>query len=121
MDINNIINGENFFNKTYEDLNRYIVGEIAYRLEKWDDLIFQNYQKYDKFKHYRLKEIRTKTLITLKSKITFRRRRYYKINPITGKEKYIFILDKFLGIKKWQRLGNDVKERILLFLSDDKK
>ncbi|PQP79266.1 hypothetical protein C6B38_01840 [Spiroplasma sp. ChiS] len=32
MDINNIINGENFFNKTYEDLNRYAVGEIAYRL-----------------------------------------------------------------------------------------
>ncbi|APE75407.1 UPF0236 family transposase-like protein [Spiroplasma citri] len=121
MDINNIINGENFFNKTYEDLNRYVVGEIAYRLEKWDDLIFQNYQKYDKFKHYRVKEIRTKTLITLKGKITFRRLRYYKINPITGKEEYIFILDEVLGIKKWQRLGNDVKERILLLLSDDKK
>ncbi|WFH00515.1 UPF0236 family protein [Spiroplasma citri] len=121
MDINNIINGENFFNKTYEDLNRYAVGEIAYRLENIDDFIFQNYKNDDKFKHYRVKEIRTKTLITLKGKITFRRRRYYKINPITEKEEYIFVLDKFLGIKKWQRLGNDVKERILLFLSDDKK
>nr|CAL00055.1 conserved hypothetical upf0236 protein [Spiroplasma citri] len=121
MDINNIINGDNFFNKTYEDLSRYVVGEIASRLENLDDLIFQNYQKYDKFKHYRVKEIRTKTLITLKGKITFRRRRYYKINPITGKEEYIFILDEVLKIKKWQRLGNDVKERILLFLSDDKK
>ncbi|APE74112.1 Mbov_0401 family ICE element transposase-like protein [Spiroplasma citri] len=121
MNINNIINGENFFNKTYEDLNRYAVGEIAYRLENIDDFIFQNYKNDDKFKHYRVKEIRTKTLITLKGKITFRRRRYYKINPITEKEEYIFILDKFLGIKKWQRLGNDVKERILLFLSDDKK
>ncbi|AXF95510.1 hypothetical protein [Spiroplasma phoeniceum] len=60
--INNIINGENFFNKTYEDLSRYVVGEIAYRLEKLDDLIFQNYQKYDKFKHYRVKEIRTKNI-----------------------------------------------------------
>ncbi|WP_281042133.1 hypothetical protein [Spiroplasma citri] len=52
MDINNIINGDNFFNKTYEDLNRYAVGEIAYRLEKWDDLIFQNYQEdeiYNRF------------------------------------------------------------------------
>ncbi|WP_272951843.1 hypothetical protein [Spiroplasma citri] len=41
-------------------MNRYVVGEISYRLEKWDDLIFQNFQKYDKFKHYRVKEIRTK-------------------------------------------------------------
>ncbi|WFG97682.1 hypothetical protein M1770_06380 [Spiroplasma citri] len=56
MDINNIINGDNFFNKTYEDLNRYAVGEIAYRLEKYDDLIFQNYKNDDKFKHYRVKD-----------------------------------------------------------------
>ncbi|PQP78538.1 hypothetical protein C6B38_05310, partial [Spiroplasma sp. ChiS] len=85
--------GDNFFNKTYEDLNRYAVGEIAYRLENIDDLIFQNYKNDDKFKHYRVKDNIKRTLITLKGKITFNRRRYtfnrrryYKINPITEKE-----------------------------------
>ncbi|WFH00047.1 UPF0236 family protein [Spiroplasma citri] len=121
MDINNIINGKNFFNEIYNDLEKYAIREIAYRLEKWDDFIFQNYQEDDNFKDFRVKEIRTKTLITLKEKIKFKRRRYCWTNPKTGKTEYVFILDIILGIKKWQRMGNDVKERILSFLSKDKK
>ncbi|MFX4057868.1 MAG: UPF0236 family transposase-like protein [Spiroplasma sp. hy2] len=73
------------------------------------------------FKDYKVKEIKPRTLTILNGKITFKRRKYYKINPETGKEEYIFLLDKLLGIKKWQRIDNSVKEKILSFITENKR
>ncbi|WP_374696044.1 hypothetical protein [Spiroplasma endosymbiont of Polydrusus formosus] len=45
---------------------------------------------------------------------------YYKINQETGKEECVFILDLIVGIEKWKRVTNDVKEKILLFITEKK-
>ncbi len=96
---------------------------IQQNLENSDEWIFKNYkidETLKEFKDYKVKDKIERTLIILNGKITFKRRRYYKINSETGKEEYIFLLDKLLGIEKWQRVTNDVKRKILSFIGNKK-
>ncbi len=97
---------------------------IQQNLEDYDKWIFKNYkidETLKEFKDYKVKELKPRTLTILNGKITFKRRKYYKINPQTGKEEYIFSLDKILGIEKWQRIDNTVKEKILSFIIEKKR
>ncbi|WP_400248812.1 UPF0236 family transposase-like protein, partial [Spiroplasma sp. ald] len=97
---------------------------IQQNLENCDEWIFKNYkidETLKKFKDYKVKDKIERTLVILNWKITFKRRRYYKINSETGKEEYIFPLDKILGIEKWQRIDNTVKEKILSFITENKR
>ncbi|WP_338955562.1 UPF0236 family transposase-like protein [Spiroplasma endosymbiont of Polydrusus cervinus] len=116
FDKNYIKNSINFLDKQSNEI-------IQQNLEYYDELILKNYKTHEslkEFKEYKVKEFKTRTLTILKGKITFKRRKYYKINPETGKEEYIFPLDKLLGIEKWQRIDNTVKEKILSFIGNKK-
>ncbi len=96
---------------------------IQQNLEDYDKWIFKNYkidETLKEFKDYKVKELKPRTLTILNGKITFKRRKYYKINPQTGKEEYISPLYKLLGIEKWQRIDNSVKEKILSFIGKKK-
>lgn len=113
----------NFFNNFNNLLYIQSIEIIQQNLENSDEWIFKNYKTDEtlkEFKDYKVKEIKPRTLTILNGKITFKRRRYYKINPETGKEKYIFPLDKLLGIKKWQRIDNCVVKKILSFIGNKK-
>ncbi len=120
-----MINVDNNFFKNFINL-LYIqsIEIIQQSLEDYDEWIFKNY-KIDKnlkeFKDYKVKDKIERTLIILNGKITFKRRRFYKINPKTGKEEYIFPLDKLLVIEKWQRIDNSVKEKISSFITENKR
>ncbi len=114
---------ENFFNNFNILLDKQSIEIIQQSLEDCDEWIFKNYkinETLKEFKDYKVKEIKPRTLTILNGKITFKRRKYYKINPETGKEEYIFPLDKLLGIEKWQRIDNSVKEKILSFIGKKK-
>ncbi|RUO85763.1 Mbov_0401 family ICE element transposase-like protein, partial [Spiroplasma endosymbiont of Megaselia nigra] len=120
-----MINIDNNFFKNFNNL-LYIqsIEIIQQNLEDCDEWIFKNYkidETLKEFKDYKVKEIKPRTLTILNGKITFKRRKYYKINPETGKEEYIFPLDKLLGIEKWQRIDNSVKEKILSFITENKR
>ncbi len=94
---------ENFFNNFNILLDKQSIEIIQQSLEDCDEWIFKNYkidETLKEFKDYKVKEIKPRTLTILNGKITFKRRKYYKINPETGKEEYIFPLDKLLGIEK---------------------
>ncbi|MBW3059034.1 MAG: hypothetical protein CXB60_08295 [Spiroplasma poulsonii] len=113
----------NFFNNFNILLDKQSIEIIEQNLENYDEWIFKNYkidETLKKFKDYKVKEIKPRILTILNGKITFKRRKYYKINPETGKEEYIFPLDKLLGIKKWQRIENTVKGKILSFIGKKK-
>ncbi|UNF62119.1 Mbov_0401 family ICE element transposase-like protein [Spiroplasma poulsonii] len=114
----------NFFKNFINLLYIQSIEIIQQSSEDYDKWIFKNY-KIDKtlkeFKDYKVKDKIERTLVILNGKITFKRRRYYKINPETGKEEYIFPLDKLLGIEKWQRIDNSVKEKILSFIIEKKR
>ncbi len=118
-----ISNNNNFFNKINIFLDKQSIEIIQQSLEYYDEWIFKN-KNIDKtlkeFKDYKVKETKPRTLTILNGKITFKRRKYYKIKPETGKEEYIFPLDKLLGIEKWQRIDNTVKEKILSFITEKK-
>ncbi|WP_338954724.1 UPF0236 family transposase-like protein [Spiroplasma endosymbiont of Polydrusus cervinus] len=114
---------ENFFNNSINFFDKQSIEIIQQNLEDCDEWIFKNYKNDEtlkEFKDYKVKEIKLRTLTILNGKITFKRRKYYKINPETGKEEYIFPLDKLLGIEKWQRIDNTVKEKILSFIGNKK-
>ncbi len=115
-----MINIDNsFFNNFNNLLYIQSIQIIQKNLEDCDEWIFKNYkinETLKEFKDYKVKEIKPRTLTILNGKITFKRRKYYKINPETCKEEYIFLLDKLLGIEKWQRIDNSVKEKILSFI-----
>ncbi len=120
-----MINVDNNFFKNFINL-LYIqsIEIIQQSLEDYDEWIFKNYkidETLKEFKNYKVKDKIERTVIILNGKITFKRRRYYKINPETGKEEYIFSLDKILGIEKWQRIDNTVKEKILSFIIEKKR
>ncbi|WP_419335297.1 Mbov_0401 family ICE element transposase-like protein [Spiroplasma endosymbiont of Sarcophaga variegata] len=120
-----MINVDNNFFKNFINL-LYIqsIEIIQQSLEDYDKWIFKNYkidETLKEFKNYKVKDKIERTLVILNGKITFKRRRYYKINSETGKEEYIFSLDKILGIEKWQRIDNSVKEKILLFITENKR
>ncbi|WP_338966251.1 MULTISPECIES: Mbov_0401 family ICE element transposase-like protein [unclassified Spiroplasma] len=115
---------KNFFNNFINLLYIQSIEIIQQNLENSDEWIFKNYKTDEtlkEFKDYKVKEIKARTLNILNGKITFKRRKYYKINPKTGKEEYIFPLDKLLGIEKWQRIDNSVKEKILSFITEKKR
>ncbi|MFX4057937.1 MAG: UPF0236 family transposase-like protein, partial [Spiroplasma sp. hy2] len=117
-----INNDGNFFNNLINLLYIQSIEIIQQSLEDYEEWIFKNYkidETLKEFKDYKVKEIKPRTLTILNGKITFKRRKYYKINPETGKEEYIFLLDKLLGIKKWQRIDNSVKEKILSFITEN--
>ncbi|WP_348736699.1 hypothetical protein [Spiroplasma endosymbiont of Ammophila pubescens] len=60
---------------------------IQQNLEDCDEWIFKNYkidETLKEFKDYKVKEIKPRTLTILNGKITFKRKKYYKINPETG-------------------------------------
>ncbi|GAA6237919.1 MAG: hypothetical protein SPLM_00440, partial [Spiroplasma phoeniceum] len=109
-----------FISNSINFLDKQNVKIIQQNLEYYDELIFKNYKNDETLKEYKVKEFKTKTLTTLKGTITFKRRRYYKINSETGKEEYVYLLDKFLGLEKWQRIDNSVKEKILSFIGKKK-
>lgn len=114
---------KNFFNNFNNLLYIQSIEIIQQNLKNSDEWIFKNYkidETLKEFKDYKVKEIKPRTLTILNGKITFKRRKYYKINPETGKEEYIFPLDKLLGIEKWQRIDNSVKEKILSFIGKKK-
>ncbi|WP_425379124.1 Mbov_0401 family ICE element transposase-like protein [Spiroplasma endosymbiont of Polydrusus pterygomalis] len=111
----------NFFNNFNILLDKQSVDLIKQNLENYDELIFKNYKNDESLKKYKVKDKIKRTVIILKGKITFKRRRYYKINPETGKEEYIFLLDLIVGIEKWKRVTNDVKEKILSFITEKKR
>ncbi|WP_338992581.1 UPF0236 family transposase-like protein [Spiroplasma endosymbiont of Seladonia tumulorum] len=114
---------ENFFNNFNILLDKQSIEIIQQNLENSDEWIFKNYkidETLKEFKDYKVKEIKPRTLTILNGKVTFKRRKYYKINPETGKKEYIFPLDKLLGIEKWQRIDNTVKEKILSFIGNKK-
>ncbi|UZQ29392.1 MAG: UPF0236 family protein [Spiroplasma phoeniceum] len=119
-----MINIDNRFFKNFNNfLDKQSIEIIQQNLEYCDEWIFKNYkinETLKEFKDYKVKEIKPRTLTILNGKITFKRRKYYKINPETGKEEYIFPLDKLLVIKKWQRIDNSVKEKILSFIGNKK-
>ncbi len=116
-----MINIDNNFFSTFNNLLYIKSIEIIQKsLENYDELIFKNYKNDESLKEYKVKDKIERTVMILKGKITFKRRRYYKINPETGKEEYIFTLDKLLGIEKWQRVTNDVKGKILSFIGNKK-
>ncbi|WP_338964717.1 MULTISPECIES: hypothetical protein [unclassified Spiroplasma] len=97
-----MINVDNNFFKNFINL-LYIqsIEIIQQSLEDYDKWIFKNYkidETLKEFKNYKVKDKIERTLVILNGKITFKRRRYYKINSETGKEEYIFPLDKILGI-----------------------
>ncbi|WP_253301196.1 UPF0236 family transposase-like protein [Spiroplasma endosymbiont of Phyllotreta cruciferae] len=120
-----MINVDNNFFKNFINL-LYIqsIEIIQQSLEDYDEWIFKNYkidETLKEFKNYKVKDKIERTLVILNGKITFKRRRYYKINSETGKEEYIFPLDKILGIEKWQRIDNTVKEKILSFIIEKKR
>ncbi len=113
----------NFFNNFNILLDKQSIEIIQQNLEDYDEWIFKNKnidETLKEFKDYKVKELKPRTLTILNGKITFKRRKYYKINPQTGKEEYIFPLDKLLGIEKWQRIDNSVKEKILSFIGKKK-
>ncbi|UZQ29241.1 MAG: UPF0236 family protein [Spiroplasma phoeniceum] len=114
---------ENFFNNFNAVLDKQSIEIIQQNLENCDEWIFKNYkidQTLKEFKDYKVKEIKPRKLTILNGKINFKRRKYYKINPETGKEEYIFPLDKLLKIEKWQIIDNTVKEKILPFIGKKK-
>ncbi len=114
----------NFFNNFNNLLDKQSIEIIQQNLEDYDEWIFKNKnidETLKEFKDYKVKEIKPRTLTILNGKITFKRRKYYKINPETGKEEYIFPLDKILVIEKWQRIDNSVKEKILSFITEKKR
>ncbi len=119
-----MINADNnFFNNFNILLDKQSIEIIQQNLEDYDKWIFKNKnidETLKEFKDYKVKELKPRTLTILNGKITFKRRKYYKINPQTGKEEYIFPLDKLLGIEKWQRIDNSVKEKILSFIGKKK-
>ncbi|WP_348735033.1 UPF0236 family transposase-like protein [Spiroplasma endosymbiont of Ammophila pubescens] len=119
-----MINVDNSFLKNFINLlNIQSIEIIQQSLEDCDEWIFKNYkidETLKEFKNYKVKEIKPRKLTILNGKITFKRRKYYKINQETGKEEYIFPLDKLLEIKKWQRIDNSVKEKILSFIGNKK-
>ncbi|WP_253301447.1 UPF0236 family transposase-like protein [Spiroplasma endosymbiont of Phyllotreta cruciferae] len=120
-----MINVDNNFFKNFINL-LYIqsIEIIQQSLEDYDEWIFKNYkidETLKEFKNYKVKDKIERTLVILNGKITFKRIRYYKINSETGKEEYIFPLDKILGIEKWQRIDNTVKEKILSFIIEKKR
>ncbi|UZQ29878.1 MAG: UPF0236 family protein [Spiroplasma phoeniceum] len=119
-----MLNIDNNFFKNFNNLLCIQSIEIIQKnLEDCDEWIFKNYkidETLKEFKDYKVKEIKPRTLTILNGKITFKRRKYYKINPETGKEEYIFPLDKLLGIEKWQRIDNTVKEKISSFIGNKK-
>lgn len=119
-----INNDANFFNNLINLLYIQSIEIIQQSLEDYEEWIFKNYkidETLKEFKDYKVKDKIERTLVILNGKITFKRRRYYKINSETGKEEYIFPLDKLLGIEKWQRIDNSVKEKISSFITENKK
>ncbi|MGL5205158.1 MAG: Mbov_0401 family ICE element transposase-like protein, partial [Metamycoplasmataceae bacterium] len=110
-----------FISNSIDFLDKQNIDIIQQNLENYDKWIFKNYKNDKILKEFKVKEFKTKTLTTLKGKIAFKRRRYYKINPETGKEEYLFPLDKLLGLEKWQRIDNSVKEKILSFIGEKKR
>ncbi|WP_338955873.1 Mbov_0401 family ICE element transposase-like protein [Spiroplasma endosymbiont of Polydrusus cervinus] len=114
---------KNFIKNYFNFLDKQSVEIIKQNLENYDEWILKNYKTHEslkEFKKYKVKEIKPKTLITMGGKIIFKRRKLYKINTETGKEEYIFLLDKLLEIEKWQRIDNSVKEKILSFIGKKK-
>lgn len=106
MDFNSLV--EN----TYENSKKFALDILKYLIESLDAEI--RFSKERKRKWY-IERYDQRTILTPLGKLTFTRT-YYKSKHV--KKKYAYLLDKALGINKYQRMDVSVEAKLLEFANE---
>ncbi|RUO86912.1 UPF0236 family transposase-like protein [Spiroplasma endosymbiont of Megaselia nigra] len=110
-----------FFKDVEEENDKKYIEDITKKLIEKDYELFKMTKENPEYQKYKIKEKRNKTIITKRCRVTISRRRYYYFDEILKRNVYVFLLDEYLGIKKWQRTENSLREKILSFMGDGKR
>lgn len=116
-----MITNIDFFKDAEKENDKKYVEDITKKLIEKDDELFKITKENPEYQKYKIKEKRNKTIITKRCLVTIPRRRYYYFDEILKRKVYVFLLDEYLGIKKWQRTENSLREKILSFMGDGKR
>ncbi|WP_424525981.1 Mbov_0401 family ICE element transposase-like protein [Spiroplasma endosymbiont of Glossina fuscipes fuscipes] len=92
-----------------------MIPQLKEKIEGTDDIIFK---KRDKTKYF-VKEIKTRKIKTEFGILIYKRRIYKYLYK--GKWKYVPLVDKQFGVKKWQRIINDLKLKITAKIVKNKR
>ncbi|WP_424526274.1 Mbov_0401 family ICE element transposase-like protein [Spiroplasma endosymbiont of Glossina fuscipes fuscipes] len=103
------------FNKFSVNIYENALNQLKEKIEGTDDIIFK---KRDKTKYF-VKEIKTRKIKTEFGILIYKRRIYKYLYK--GKWKYVSLVDKQFGVKKWQRIINDLKLKITAEIVKNKR
>lgn len=94
-----------------------ILADLKNNFEKLDKEIRVSYER--KKAGWKIKDLRERTIITIYGDVRFDRTRYFRKNS-ANKIEYKCLFDDHIQLKKYERLANDLKVKILNQLGDGK-